>query len=144
MNRISNPLLMIVPFELLGLLLGGMIMLGGFFIMISATQKGKAIIITALLIPIAAVVVQAMMESFFATLPEDLVWPVYWFIMVIIYAAMGVMLARMLFGKKTITEWRNRMLVSILAASARFLFKWPVMLLWLGGLLYLFWAGKFA
>lgn len=144
MNRVSTPLMMIVPVELLGLIMTGMIMLGGIFIMFSATRKGKAIIFAALMIPVALLVAQALMDSFFAALPDGLIQPVSWLITGIIYLATGWALFRALVGERVIREAQSRLLADFMKWLARQFFKWPVVLMCLGGLAYLYLSVKLA
>jgi hypothetical protein len=136
MNRITNPLLVLVPAELLGLIIFFLLVVGGLLITAGARATGKALVFTAIAIPFISVLVQVLMNAFFASLPEALIMPVAWFIMFIAYGMSAMVAIRFLFGDKAVEEAKGQLLADTVKGVLKLLFKWPVMLVWMGALIF--------
>ena len=130
MNRITNPLLMVVPPELLGLLVAAMIVVGGILLVIGARQRGLALVALAVAIPFISVVVEALMNDVFTSVPDALVLPLAWLIMGVAYVVLLVALVRMVFGEKAVDHAKGELLTWMLKGLLRLLVWWPVMLVW--------------
>jgi len=130
LNRITNPLLMVVPPELLGLLVAAMIVVGGILLVIGARQRGLALVALAVAIPFISVVVEALMNDVFTSVPDALVLPLAWLIMGVAYVVLLVALVRMVFGEKAVDHAKGELLTWMLKGLLRLLVWWPVMLVW--------------
>lgn len=137
MNGIMNPLLILVPMEYLGLMMAFMLVIGGMLIIMGAVVKGKVLIFTAIAIPFISVIVQVLMNAFFASLPEALIMPVAWFIMFVAYAIGAMVVVRLLFGDKAVEHAKGQLLADAVKWMLKLLFRWPVMLVWVGALMFL-------
>lgn len=140
MTRITNPLLMVVPLELLGLMLAGMIVAGGLMMVVGARQGGVALVGTAIAIPLISVVVEALMNEVFTAVPEDLILPLAWLIMGVAYLMLFGALVTMLFGQKAVDQAKGELLASAAKGVLRLVFWWPLMLVWVPLLAYLVWT----
>ncbi|NDP47498.1 MAG: hypothetical protein GZ085_03735 [Sulfuriferula multivorans] len=132
-----NPLLILVPMEYLGLMMAFMLVIGGMLIIMGAVVKGKVLIFTAIAIPFISVIVQVLMNAFFASLPEALIMPVAWFIMFVAYAIGAMVVVRLLFGDKAVEHAKGQLLADAVKWMLKLLFRWPVMLVWVGALMFL-------
>ncbi|MGQ0700465.1 MAG: hypothetical protein ACT4PZ_19775 [Panacagrimonas sp.] len=139
MNRIGNPLFMIIPEEAVGLLVAAMIAVGGLMIVVGARTAGKAVVLGGIAIPFVSVVVSALMNDFFTALPEDLIMPVAWLIMGVTYFVIGAMLLRFVFGDQAVEDAKGILLADVIRALFRFLIWWPVLLIWGGATAYMVW-----
>lgn len=140
MNRVTNPLLMIFPEELLGVLLAGMLVAGGLLMVVGVRRMGGALVALAIAMPFISVGVEALFNDFFAALPEDYVQPVAWAIMAIAYAAVGLAFLRLLVGQKAVDDAKGQLLADAVRWCFRMLFSRPMLLLlWIPGLAYAIW-----
>jgi len=140
MNRIANPLLMIIPEAAIAPLLVLLLVGGGLLITVGARRAGGAMVILAIAIPFITVIVEALFNDFFSALPEALVQPIAWLIMGIFYLVLGLMLVKLVVGQKAIDEAKGHLLADAIKWLAKLMFRWPVMLVWVSTLAYLVWA----
>lgn len=131
MSRITNPLLMVVPPELLGLLVFAMIVLGGLMLVVGARQRGLALVGLAVAIPFISVVVEALMNDVFTMVPDALVLPLAWLIMGVAYVMLLAAFVKLVFGEKAVDHAKGELLASALKGVLRLLLWWPVMLAWM-------------
>lgn len=131
MSRITNPLLMVVPPELLGLLVFAMIVLGGLMLVVGARQRGLALVGVAVAIPFISVVVEALMNDVFTMVPDALVLPLAWLIMGVAYVMLLAAFVKLVFGEKAVDHAKGELLASALKGVLRLLLWWPVMLAWM-------------
>jgi hypothetical protein len=140
MNRISNPLLMLIPEQALGPLLLLMLVGGGLLITVGARRAGGALVTLAIAIPFITVVVEALFNDLFAALPEGLVQPVAWLIMLVFYAVLGFMLLKLVVGQKAIDQAKGQLIADATKGLLKLMFRLPVMLLWVPVMGYLMWS----
>jgi hypothetical protein len=131
LSRITNPLLMVVPAELLGSLVFAMIVIGGLMLVVGARQRGLALVGLAIAIPIISVIVEALMNDVFTMVPDSLVLPVAWLIMGVAYLMLLAAFVKMVFGEKAVDHAKGELLASAIKGVLRVIFWWPVMLTWM-------------
>ena len=99
MNRVADPLLMLIPEAAMGPVILFLFIAGGLALIVGARRAGKALIITAIALPIMSFLFERLMDILFANLPDALVLPVAWATMV----ATGLMVVwaiiRLIFGE---------------------------------------------
>ena len=139
MTRITNPLLMVVPMELLGLVMVGMIVVGGLMTILGARKGGLALVGLAIALPFISVVVEVLMNEVFTAVPERLVLPLAWLIMAIAYLLLFGAFVTALFGRQAVDHAKGDLLASAVKGVFRFLFWWPAMIVWLPLLAFLVW-----
>lgn len=110
MHTTTNLLFMFVPEKLVGTLLLLMLSAGGIALIVGAQRAGKALIITAISFPIISVIVSAMFNSFFDALPPVLVAPVAFLIMLAIYASVGWIIVKSIFGQEAVNHFKGELL----------------------------------
>lgn len=140
MNRIANPLLMILPEAAIAPLLVLLLVGGGLLITAGARRTGGTMVTLAIAIPFIMVIVGALFNDFFAALPEALVQPIAWLIMGAFYAVLGLILLKLVVGQKAIDAAKGRLLAVAIKWPTKLIFRWPVMLVWVSTLAYLMWA----
>lgn len=142
MNRVTNPLMMVLPEEAMGTVLALMIVGGGLLIVVGARKTGGSLVGLAIAMPFISVAIEALMNEFFYALPEGLVQPVAFFIMVLVYAALGYALLKVLLGQEAIDQAKGQLLADAVKGLLRLMFRWPVMLLWVPALAYFTWVSR--
>ena len=110
MGQTTNLLLLLLPPELLIPFVTLMVMVGGLLIAVGARQKGAALVIAGVSLPIVMVIVEVLMTEFFMALPEELVTPVATAIMILLYAIIGWSLFKWVVGQKAIDEAKGQLL----------------------------------
>lgn len=123
MNSFSNVLLMLVPERMLGSVLLFMIVAGGLAIIIGFRKAGKALVIAAISIPLVAVLVEALMNSIFDSLPDGLVLPVSVALVVLIYLWIGWMLVKWVFGQRAVDHAKGELLADAMRGLFRLTFS---------------------
>lgn len=123
MNATTNILFLLVPEELVGVLLVGMLVAGGFAIMLGARKVGKALVIGAIAFPFISLIATALFNDLFASLPEWLVMPVAFLIMLILYLSAGWIVIKALFGQKAVDEAKGHLLADGVKSTAKMLFS---------------------
>lgn len=141
-NRIGNPLLMLVPPELLGLVVAAMVVAGGLMIVVGSRQRGSALVGLAIAIPFISVIVEALMNDVFTMVPDALVLPLAWLIMGAAYVMLLAGLVTMVFGQKAVDHAKGELLASALKGVLRVLFWWPATLVWVSLMAYAVWATR--
>jgi hypothetical protein len=132
MNRITNPILLIIPSELFGLIVVGMLICGGLAITVGARKLGKGLVMGAIALPFVMFIVEALMNDLFAAMPDALVMPVAFLITVTVWVMLGWAVLRFVFGQAVLDNARGILLADALRASARPLLSRPLLLI--GGL----------
>jgi hypothetical protein len=132
MNRITNPILLIIPPELFGLIVVGMLICGGLAITVGARKLGKGLVMGAIALPFVMFIVEALMNDLFAAMPDALVMPVAFLITVTVWVMLGWAVLRFVFGQAVLDNARGILLADALRASARPLLSRPLLLI--GGL----------
>lgn len=128
MNRITNPLIMVLPEESLGLMIAGMLVVGGLLIAAGARRPGTALVVGAIAIPFVSVLVEAVLNDFFELLPPGLVQPIASMIMLWVYIAIAMAMVRLVFGDKAVEEAKGILLADAAKQIFKFLFWWPVLI----------------
>lgn len=136
MSRITNPLLMVVPAELLAVIVFAMLVVAGLMLVVGARKRGFALIGIAIAIPLIAVIVEALINDVFTMVPDAMVLPLAWLIMGAAYVMLFFAFVRMVFGEKAIDHAKGELLASAFKGVLRLLFWWPVMLVWVSLLAY--------
>lgn len=137
MNRVTNPLLMIMPEAALWPLLTLMMMAGGLLMVVGARRAGIVLFVTAIAIPIITLFVELLLDSVFSAMPDSLVQPVAWLITAICYGMTAMALITLLFGQRAVDDAKGRLLADAVKGAFRLMFRWQIMLVWGGVLLYL-------
>ena len=137
MNRLTNPVLMLVPHELLGGFLLIFLVMGGICRIVGAKQASTSLIVTAIAIPFVTVVVEALFNELFAVLPLWLVKIVAWLVLVTVYLCIFGALMTLLLGQRVWGETKSHLLVGTIKAAIRIVFSWPLLLLFGGIAVYL-------
>lgn len=123
MNTTTNILFLVVPQELVGIFLLFMLVGGGLAIIVGARRVGKALVISAITFPIASVVVSALLNDFFAALPANLVAPIAFLLMAVLYIGLGWMIIKAIFGQRAVDHAKGELLADGARAGFRFLFS---------------------
>ena len=123
MNTTTNILFLLIPEELVGTLLLFMLVAGGLAFIVGARRIGKALVISAIAFPFISVVVSALMNDFFASLPPDLVMPIAFLVMMALYIAIGWMIIKSIFGQKAVDHAKGELLADGARAAFRFFFS---------------------
>ena len=130
MNRLTNPVLMLVPHELLGGFLLIFLVMGGICRIVGAKQASTSLIVTAIAIPFVTVVVEALFNELFAVLPLWLVKIVAWLVLVTVYLRIFGALMTLLFGQRVWGETKSHLLADAIKTALRIVFSWPLIFLW--------------
>ena len=139
MNRIVNPLLMLVPESMMGALLVLLLVVGGLLVTMGQRKSGSALVATAISFPVVMLVLNVLFDSVFAAVPVWLMQPLAVLLTVAFYLTFVSMMVKMLVGSRAYDEAKGRLLADAIKALLRVAFRWPVMLTWLGILTYLAW-----
>ena len=140
MNRLTNPILMVMPAELFGLLVIGMLVCGGLAITVGARKLGKSLVVGAIALPFIMLLVEALMNDLFALMPDFMIMPVAFLITVLAWLMFAWALLRLMVGQAALDNARGALLADSIKALARPLFSNPLILI--GGLVvaYFLWS----
>ena len=130
MNRLSNPILLLVPYEALGAVLILFLVLGGLCMVVGARRAATGLIATAIVIPFATVIIEALFNELFAALPPSLVKVVAWFVMGIVYLVIFGSLMSFLVGEEAWVHAKGQLLADSIKGLLRMAFSWPLLLVW--------------
>ena len=122
MSNASNLLFLLIPEEFFGLILLCLIVGGGFALILGYPAQGKALILTAIALPLVSFVVGVLMNEMFMALPGWLVTPVAMLLMLIIYLMIGWALVKLVFGQKAIEEAKGHLLADAIKGLLRMIF----------------------
>jgi hypothetical protein len=123
MNTTTNILFLLVPEELVGSLLLFMLIAGGFAFIVGARRAGKVLVVSAIAFPFISVIVSALFNDFFATLPPSLVLPVAFLVMAVLYVSTGWMILKGIFGQKAVDHAKGELLADGVRAALRLVFS---------------------
>jgi hypothetical protein len=140
MNRFANPILMIIPPELFGLIVVGMLICGGLAITVGARKLGKGLVLGAIALPFVMFIVEALMNDLFAAMPEALIMPVAFLITVTAWIMLGWALLRVVFGQAALSNAGGIILADTIRGGARLLSSRPIVVI--GALVFtsLYWS----
>lgn len=140
MNRFANPILMIIPAELMGLLVIGMLVCGGLAIVVGARAFGSKLVIGAIALPFIMFLMEALMNDLFTAMPDFLVMPVAFLITALFWLMLGWAVLRLIFGQTVLDNAVGILLADAIRAGVRPVLSRPLVLI--GGLLvaYLLWS----
>ena len=139
MNRITNPLLMLVPEESMPQVLVLMIMIGGLLMVVGARRSGLALVLTAISLPFITHIVEALMNHVFDAVPDWAVQPLAWALMAVAYLALAVSLIVLLVGERVWRDVKTQLAVRAIVGLFSLVFWWPAMLIWVPALAYFMW-----
>jgi hypothetical protein len=140
MNRFTNPILMIIPPELFGLIVVGMLICGGLAITVGARKLGKGLVLGAIALPFVMFIVEALMNDLFAAIPEALIMPVAFLITVTAWIMLGLALLRLVFGQAVLSNAGGIILAETIRGGARLLFSRPIVLIGALVFAYFYWS----
>lgn len=138
MNRLTNPILLLVPHEALGAVLVLFLILGGMCRIVGARRASTILIATAIAVPFVTVVIEAIFNELFAILPPSLVKPAAWFVIAVVYIIIFGALMSSLFGERTWEHAKGQLLADSIQGLLRIALSWPLLLVW-GVLALYFW-----
>jgi hypothetical protein len=133
MRSASNLLLLIIPESLLGPLLLCLLIAGGLGLVMGFRRAGLTLVITAVTIPIANVLVGALMDAVFGAMPVSLVIAVSIVLQLLIYLMVGWGLIKIVFGREAVNQAKGHLLADLIRWILRKTCSLPGLLL-LGGL----------
>lgn len=122
MNMLG-PVMMIIPEELFGLLVVGMLIAGGLAFIVGARKLGRALVTAALALPILSVIIQAIVNDLFAFLPDWLVMPVSVILMVVCYGLVITTIFKFLVGERAWDDATGQLLADAIRWSFKKLFS---------------------
>jgi Na+/phosphate symporter len=137
LNRINEPLLYLVPDELIGIVLVLLIMLGGFCMMVGAKKTAMTLIIMAISFPIISTFIEIIFSDLFAMLPEAYIKPASWIVMGVCYLMMFGVLMRTFFGEKAWDQAKGELLADAIKWLLRKALSLPMLIVWVGFVGYL-------
>ena len=139
MNRLTNPVLLLVPHEALGAVLLLFLVLGGLCRVVGAKKASTGLLLAALAVPIVSVVVEALFNELFAILPPWLVRIVAWLVLVLVYIVIAGALMSLVFGQRVWDEAKAHLLADAIKGLLRLTFSWPLVPVWSVLIMYLLW-----
>ena len=139
MNRLANPVLLLVPHEALGAVLLLFLVLGGLCRVVGAKKASTGLIFAALAVPIVSVVVEALFNELFAILPPWLVRIVAWLVLVLVYIVIAGALMSLVFGQRVWDEAKSHLLADAIKGLLKLAFSWPLVPVWAVLIMYLLW-----
>ena len=142
MNRVTNPILMLVPYEVLGSVLLLFLVLGGLCMIVGAKKAAYGLIATAVAVPFVSVVVEAIFTGLFSFMPPWMVQVTAWLILILIYIAIFAGLMSLLFGQRAWDHAKGHLLADAIKALARMAFRWQMIPLWLGLAALIWWRNS--
>lgn len=140
MNRFTNPILMIMPAEMLGLLIIGMLVCGGLAVTVGARKLGKSLVIGAIALPFIMLLVEVLMNDLFAIMPDFMIMPVAFLITVLAWLMLAWALLRLMVGQAALDNARGALLADGIKAVMRPLLSRPLILISGLFLAYVFWS----
>ena len=132
MNTTTNILFLLVPERLVGALLLFMLVGGGMAFIVGARRIGKTLVISAIAFPFISVIASALFNEFFAALPEWMIIPAAFVIMVILYVSIGWMIIKGIFGQKAVDHAKGELLADGVRKGFGLLFSKAGILIVLG------------
>lgn len=130
MNRLTNPMLLLVPHEALGGVLLLFLVLGGICRIVGARRASTGLIAMAIAVPLVTVVMEALFNELFAVLPPSLVRIVARLVMIVVYVVIFGALMIFLFGQRSWDEAKGHLLADSVKSVLRIAVSWPLLLVW--------------
>ena len=122
MSNASNLLFLLIPEALYGPMLLCLIVGGGFALMLGYAAQGKALILTAIALPLVSFIVEVLMNEMFMALPGWLVTPVAMLLMLNVYLMIAWALIKLVFGQKAVEEAKGHLLADAIKGVLRMTF----------------------
>jgi len=129
LNRLTNPILLLVPHELLGGVLLLFLILGGLCRIVGARKASTGLIATAIAVPLVTVVIEALFNELFAVLPPSLVQVVAWLVLIIVYVVIFGALMSFLFGQRIWEHAKGILLADAIKGALRIALTWPLLII---------------
>ena len=130
MNRLTNPMLLLVPHEALGGVLLLFLVLGGICRIVGARRASTGLIAMAIAVPLVTVMMEVLFNELFAVLPPSLVRIVAWLVMIVVYVVIFGALMSFLFGQRSWEEAKGHLLADSVKGVLRIAVSWPLLLVW--------------
>lgn len=130
MNRLTNPMLLLVPHEALGGVLLLFLVLGGICRIVGARRASTGLIAMAIAVPLVTVMMEVLFNELFAVLPPSLVRIVAWLVMIVVYVVIFGALMSFLFGQRSWEEAKGQLLANSVKGVLRIAVSWPLLLVW--------------
>ncbi len=138
MNRTINPMLMLIPPDVLGQVLAIFIVLGGICMVVGAKRAAVSLITIAIALPFISVLVEALFNDLFAILPAQNVQLLAWLIQGVVFLIILGGLMSFLFGQHVWNQAKGHILAEAIIAVFRLVFSWKFLMLAIGlGILFL-------
>lgn len=122
MNALG-PIMLLIPEELFGLLVVGILMAGGFAFIVGASKSGRALVTAAIALPILSMIAQAVVNDLFSFLPDWLVAPVAVILMLLCYALVVIATIKAVVGERAWDDTKGRLLADVIKWSFKKLFS---------------------
>ena len=142
MNRLGNPILLLVPHEALGAALMLFLVAGGLCMIVGARRAATGLIATAIAVPFVSVVIEALFNELFAVLPPWLVQVVAWLVLAVVYLIVLGAFMSFVFGQRVWDETKAHLLADAIKGLLRLAFSWPLLLVWAALAIYLWWRPR--
>ena len=139
MERLVNPVLLLVPHEALGAVLLLFLVSGGLCMVVGARRAASGLIVTAIAVPFITVIVEAFFNELFAVLPLWLVQIVAWLVLGLAYLMIFGAFMSFVFGKAVWDGAKSHLLADAIGGVFRFLISWPLLLVWGAAAVYFLW-----
>ena len=130
MNRLTNPMMLLVPHEALGGVLLLFLVLGGICRIVGAKRASTGLIAMAIAFLFITVVMEALFNELFAVLPPSLVKVVAWLVMIVVYIVIFGALMSFMFGQRTWDEAKGHLLADSIKGVLKIAVSWPLLLVW--------------
>ncbi len=135
--KLFNPLLAVIPPELFNQLLVFFVMGSGFCAILGMRRAAGSLFIMAISLPLIMAIAETLMTDVFTMLPERLIQPIMWLILIIVCLSLFGMSMSLLFGKPAWEQAKGNLLSSAIISILRLVFSRPVILLLVVGSLIL-------
>ena len=137
MNRLGNPILLLVPHEALGAVLTLFLVAGGLCMIVGARRAATGLIAAAIAVPFVSVVVEALFNELFAVMPPWLVQIVAWLVLALVYLIILGAFLSFVFGQRVWDETKSHLIADAIKGLFRLAFSWPMLLVWVALATYL-------
>ena len=127
-------------FYLVGLLEGIVLGVAQWLVLRRYVKRINAwVIVTAIAVPFVTVVVEALFNELFAVLPLWLVQIVAWVVLGFAYLMIFGAFMSFVFGQAVWDGAKSHLLADAIGGVFRFLFSWPLLLVWAALAIYFLW-----
>lgn len=123
MGTATNVLFLLIPEKLVGVLVETMLVVGALALIVGARKAGQALVISAIAFPLVGVFASFLFEVFFAALPEWMVMPIAFLIMMLLYLSVGWMIIKAIFGQRAVDHAKGELLADGVRKASSLLFS---------------------